>query len=288
MKWIEECFKSIQKSSMAVSVLVVDNCSKDGTVEFIQDNYKDVTIIRNDQNLGFGKANNVGISKAIADNADYILLLNQDAYLFTDTIQKLIESFESNDKYGVLSPIQLHPNGNKMESLFFQFNTDVFNQVLTQKLLAKPLTNNTVKVSFVQAACWLIKKEVFTKIDGFDELFYHYGEDNNFCQRLKYLGFDIGIVTDSFVYHDTTEETQKRKSIKYELNRYRSNVLKYIYDVNEPNVKKHYLYLLKKCYENIITAIFKLSPRSVFIEFKKLFLLIKLIFITKNKLKKIK
>ena len=288
MKWIEECLKSIQNSSIKTSVLVIDNCSQDRTVEFISENFKHVEITKNTHNLGFGQANNVGIANAVNANADYVLLLNQDAYLFPDSIEKLINSFHQNASYGVLSPIQLHAKGEKMESLFFQFNADSFNQLCTQFLLAKPQTSNTIKVDFVQAACWLIKKEVFTKIDGFDDMFYHYGEDNNFCQRLNYLGYEIGIVTDSFVYHDTTEETHKKRTIKYELNRYRSNILKYLYDVNEPNVKKHYRYLLKKCYVNFITAIFTISPRSAFLEIKKLILLIKLIFITKKRLNKLK
>jgi GT2 family glycosyltransferase len=288
MKWIEECLKSIQDSSIKTSVLVIDNCSQDGTVEFISENFQDIQITKNTHNLGFGQANNVGITKAVNANADYILLLNQDAYLFPDSIEKLINSFNNNDGYGVLSPIQLHANGERMENLFFQFNADAFNQLLSKFLLAKIQKSNTIKVDFVQAACWLIKKEVFTKIDGFDDLFYHYGEDNNFCQRLKSIGYEIGVVTDSFVYHDTTEETNKKITIRYELNRYRSNILKYLYDVNEPNVKKHYSYLLKKCYVNFITAIFTLSPRGAFLEIRKLILLIKLIFITKKRLKKLK
>jgi GT2 family glycosyltransferase len=288
MKWIDECLKSVQDSSIAASILIIDNCSQDGTTEFISANFKQAEIIKNTQNLGFGKANNVGIAKAVAAGADYVLLLNQDAYLFPDCIEKLIQGFNQNSSYGVLSPIQLQADGKKMENLFYQFNADFFNQLLTQSLLAKPQSNTTIKVEFVQAACWLIKKEVFTKIDGFDDLFYHYGEDNNFCQRLKYLGYDIGIVTDSFVTHDTTDETHKKRTIKYELNRYRSNILKYIYDVNEPNVTKHYSYLLKKCYVSILTAIFTLSPKSAYVEAKKLILLIRLIFITKNRLTKLK
>lgn len=101
MPWLEKCLTSCQD----YSVIVVDNCSTDGTVKFINTHFSKVKVLELSVNLGFGKANNLGIRKALEEEADSVFLLNQDAYLDNDTISVLKEASKTNSKYGVLSPI---------------------------------------------------------------------------------------------------------------------------------------------------------------------------------------
>jgi GT2 family glycosyltransferase len=87
---------------------VVDNNSADDTVNFIKANYPEVTLLEQNKNLGFGKANNIGISLAMKNEADYVFLLNQDAWVQPDTIEKLVSAHQREPQFGILSPMHLN------------------------------------------------------------------------------------------------------------------------------------------------------------------------------------
>ena len=85
--WIDRCMESLSKSTIQTIPVLIDNGSTDGTREHIPQHYPDAVWLPQDKNLGFGQANNVGIKYALEHNADYILLLNQDAALSPDAIE---------------------------------------------------------------------------------------------------------------------------------------------------------------------------------------------------------
>ena len=89
-KWVENCFDSLKNSSYPVETIVVDNSSTDNTVPRIKKAYSDVILIESDINLGFGRANNIGIKYALENQADYVFLLNQDAWIEKETIEKML------------------------------------------------------------------------------------------------------------------------------------------------------------------------------------------------------
>jgi len=206
MQWIEKCLNSI---SSKYEIVVVDNNSTDNTVSFIEENYSRVHLIKQSKNLGFGGANNIGMSYALNKGADYVFLLNQDAYLVDNVLDDLIKVHVNNKDYGVLSPIHVNGAKTKMDLNFQRFilkNKDFTNDLVL---------NNHVKIvydiPFVNAAAWLIPKETLLKIGGFDPLFYHYAEDDNYCYRLKYHNLKIGFVPNKFIIHD--REFRKKKKI---------------------------------------------------------------------------
>ena len=84
MQWAEKCFSSLRKSSISVKTIVVDNGSTDGTQEYVKTNFPEVHFIQSPENLGFGKANNIGIEIAYKAGADFFYLMNQDAWIFED------------------------------------------------------------------------------------------------------------------------------------------------------------------------------------------------------------
>ena len=97
---------------------VVDNGSTDGTQEFIKSNFPEVELIQSPENLGFGKANNLGIELAYKNGADFFYLMNQDAWIYEDTVQKLInfyENYHNKVEIGILSPIHLDGSEKKLE-----------------------------------------------------------------------------------------------------------------------------------------------------------------------------
>ena len=114
MKWIDKCLSSIRQSCLPVTVFLVDNNSTDGTQSYISKNYSEVKLTLSNKNLGFGKANNIAIQQAFEDGFDYYFLLNQDAYIKPDTIDKLLE-VEETEKYAIVSPIHLNGDGSLVD-----------------------------------------------------------------------------------------------------------------------------------------------------------------------------
>lgn len=211
IKWINKCLKDVLQSGIKINIILVDNSSTDETVSFVRNNYPDIDLIQTNENLGFGRANNIGIKKAIQNNADYIFLLNQDGYVEKDTISKLVAFHANHPEYGVLSPQQKNGNGTGMDK---KFKNIVLGQCVTNTFLESGKTIHDV--SFVMAAFWLISADCLMKVGIFDPIFFHYGEDGDYLSRVRFHGFKIGVVMDSVAYHDRQErvvpEMQQLKS----------------------------------------------------------------------------
>lgn len=195
-RWINKCMDTLTISNIPTSILVIDNNSNDTTINIIRSKYALVSLIINKENLGFGRANNIGLKYAVENNSDYVFLLNQDAYTEPDTIEKLVEFHKSNPDYGIISPV--HLNGNKSEL------DPNFAKCVQFKTLSEININSikAVDTDFVNAASWLISRECLNKVGGFDPLFTHYGEDRDYCYRAAFHNFKIGVVLDSFICHD--------------------------------------------------------------------------------------
>jgi GT2 family glycosyltransferase len=159
-----------------------------------------VTLLRQNKNLGFGAANNIGIAYAINKGADYVFLLNQDAYLQPHTIDTLIKAHKTNKDFGVISPIHLNGDGSKLDknfSSYIKVNDTLFFDSLKQKY-----SNDIYEVPFVNAAAWLLPRKTIETIGGFDPIFFHYTEDDNYCHRLLFHDMKIGVVPNTYIYHD--------------------------------------------------------------------------------------
>jgi GT2 family glycosyltransferase len=217
-------------------VIVVDNNSKDGTVNFLKANYLGITLLQQSENLGFGQANNIGISYSLKEGAEHIFLLNQDAYLKDNCLDILIDFQKEYKKYGILSPIHLNGTGTRLDFNFSNYinyagNKDFFSDYMLNKSI-KPIYT----VPFVNAAGWLISRECLEIAGGFDPIFFHYGEDDNYCQRVIYHGFKIGVVPEAKLLHD--RENRSNSDILYGDSKYfqtmeRQLKLKYG-DINKP------------------------------------------------------
>jgi GT2 family glycosyltransferase len=211
MPWLSKCLESTKD----YAVIAVDNNSNDGTVNFINTNYPEVTLLQQTKNLGFGNANNIGISYALKNGADYVFLLNQDAYLQEGTIEKLIEVHKANRGFGILSPIHLNGSGTNLDKNFASYiktNDTLFNDALKQTF-----TKSIYEVPFVNAAAWLLPKATLETVGGFDPIFYHYAEDDNYCQRAIYHKLKIGVVPNIYVRHDREFRTAQNNISQSEM-----------------------------------------------------------------------
>ena len=211
MKWIGRTISSLLKSSINMQIIIVDNNSIDGTIDYLSslENHVNIKVFTNKKNLGFGKANNIGIKKALEQGADYVFLLNQDVYIKKDTITKLLKASKENSDFGILSPVHFNGEGDELDYTFSDCISHRKNKRIFRDAILGEL-KSTYEVPFVNAAAWFISSTTIKKIGGFDSLFSHYGEDHNYIQRLKYFRYKIGVVTDSFIYHDREEREKLR------------------------------------------------------------------------------
>lgn len=209
MQWIERCLKSIKDSSIDIYPIIIDNGSSDGTVDYIKENFNDIHILDNSNNLGFGKANNIAIKVALDLGATHFLLINQDVYINSDTIEKLL-SFDDNNS--LLSSIHLDGSGNNFDINFLANSilkvNDYSNVSLTDYI--KIMRDAVIEVPFVNAAFWLLPRKIVEIVGGFNPLFYHYGEDNNYVSRVTYHKFAVKIVLSTFIRHDRKQFGNKK------------------------------------------------------------------------------
>jgi GT2 family glycosyltransferase len=199
-RWVNSCFSSLMKSNYPVHVFAVDNNSTDNTVALIRENFPKVSVIDNKHNAGFGEANNQAMRIAVKQNADYVLLLNQDAWIEPDTIGELIQAFQSEPTYGIISPLHYNGTGEKPDGAFLNYVSKVYN-------LERIKSDSKVfPIDFINAAAWLISRDCLEKVGGFGYLFHQYGEDRDYIQRLQFANLKLGFITTTKIFHDRPDK----------------------------------------------------------------------------------
>lgn len=200
-KWIDKCFNSLLKSQLNLKIIAVDNASTDDSVQLLKSKYPSVNLVESKVNLGFGKANNIGLKIALEKSCDYVFLLNQDAWVQPETIKLLIENHLQNKEYGILSPVHLNGSGTSLDVNFAKYmEEEVTPGFLSDTYFANQ--KSLYQTAYVNAAAWLISKKCLEMVGGFDPVFPHYGEDNDYLKRVSYFGLKTGVVTEAKVYHD--------------------------------------------------------------------------------------
>lgn len=201
-KWVDKCFGSLSLSTIPVSVIAIDNGSTDNTSSLIKNKFPGIIFIETGQNLGFGKANNMGIKRAYDSGADYVFLLNQDAWVDKDTIEQLIEIAEKFPEFGVLSPIHLDSTGNALDYGFSICLNPQHCASITSDIVLNKLKKEPYETSMVNAAAWLLSRKSIEIIGGFNPIFFLYGEDNNYAQRVRFHSLKLGISPNIYIYHE--------------------------------------------------------------------------------------
>lgn len=267
MKWLVECLKSTED----YPVIIVDNGSTDGTIDFLKLNYPEVVLLEQETNLGFGKANNLGISYALKKGAKFVFLLNQDAYLAGNAVEVLLNANNANPGYGILSPVHLDGQGEFLDRKFFRYvglnaNPKFFSDFVKQKKL-----EDIYEVPFVNAAGWLLSRKCLTTVGGFDPIFFHYGEDDNYCQRVRYHQLKIGVVPAARLSHDRVQTLQPVKpedGQKYFFQK--ENLLKANFGNINKNWKKEFQVSFKNLQKNLLKALLKLQFKTAKVLYKEI------------------
>ncbi|MDP4285490.1 MAG: glycosyltransferase family 2 protein [Bacteroidota bacterium] len=275
-KWIEKCLGSLTSCSIPLKIFAIDNASTDHTVSLIKNQFPGVEVIETGANIGFGQANNIGLKKALELNADYVFLLNQDAWVEKDTIEQLVRVADANKEYGVISPFHLLPGQNKLEWYFSTYIAPEKCKDLVSDIYFKQ-TKSVYALEFVNAAAWLISKECLEQVGGFDPLFPHYGEDEDYCSRVLYKKLKVGVTPEAIIYHDITMKTWDE--IKF--NPQRQLIFAFI---ELKNIRISYHFLLFNYYKNLTGKLFSLL---VLRKWRELWLMTKIFFRSLGYLSKI-
>lgn len=247
--WIKNCFSSILNSSIPITIIAVDNNSNDDSTSYIKTHFPEVQLIECEENLGFGKANNIGIEIALKNNCDFVFLLNQDARVNPDTIQKLALKLKQNPDFGIISPMHLNGTGSALDYNFSNYIIPSYCKNLYSDFVLNKVADKVYESDFICAAAWLLSRRCLEIVGGFNPTFFHYGEDDNYVHRLHYKGLKIGVDPFSTMYHDrenrgANDHHQDRSKIEE-----RTILLKYSNPTNQYNIageKKHLKRILLK------------------------------------------
>ncbi|WP_313093015.1 glycosyltransferase family 2 protein [Chryseobacterium flavum] len=228
MKWAERCFTSLRKSSVPVKCYVIDNGSTDGSQEYIKKHFPEVDFTQSEINLGFGKANNIGIEKAYKDGADFFYLMNQDAWLYPDSMKKMLEIYDNHpnpSEIGIISPIHVDGTEKHMDIFLDQYIAKNYEKTRMISDLYFQTLKPYYEISFVNAAHWLLPKKTIETIGGFNPYFFHYGEDDEYVNRIHFHQKKVLLVPGSRAVHDGIQLIHKIDLKKYPDLRVETNIM---------------------------------------------------------------
>ena len=210
---IKYCVKNIKDTvhDLDYEIIVVDNGTNCGTKEMLEELYPDVKFMQNGANLGFSAGNNRGIDQA---KGDYVTIMNPDITVKPEAINRIVNYMKSNPDVGLVGPRLLNPNETvQLTCRRFQTLKTILNRRTplgntlkgrkeTEDHLMKHVDHKqTMEVDWVMGACQTVRKSDLDKIGKYDERFFFYVEDMEWCRRVWMNGFKVMYLADAEMYH---------------------------------------------------------------------------------------
>lgn len=211
--YVRGCIASIYEHTRDVSfeIIVVDNASPVGDAALLEHEFRDITLIKSSQNLGFAGANNLGFRYS---SGKYVLFLNPDTKLVSPAIQLMVQELQALSKGGILGCKLLNEDRSIQTSCIQTFPT-ILNQLLDSDWLrlrwpnsrlwgTGPLFSNSgkpAKVEVVSGACMLVRRDVFEQVDLFTEDYFMYAEDLDLCYKVERAGYSNCYMETATVIH---------------------------------------------------------------------------------------
>lgn len=229
-----ECLESLSRINYSnFKITVVDNGSIDSSFEKISGWKKGrsvpLTLIRNNENLGFVQGNNGGIQRALEQGADYIMLLNNDTVVDPDFLAELVKAGINDNQIGIASSkILFYQDRKKIWFVGGKF-VPIINKPAHEHYgeIDANQVPNIKNVDWVSGCCMFIRSEVFKKIGMLDPDYFFSHEDVDFCVRARQAGFKIAVVPSSRIYHKFAASARGKFSPFYTYFRTRNTLLFY-------------------------------------------------------------
>jgi len=222
-KYLPALLASLKKQQVynyQVKVIAVDNASTDKSGDFITKNYPEMKVIINAENYGFAKGNNIGMNWALANNFDYLALLNQDIRVSEDWLGPLIKALEAQPKLGAVQPkIMYWPDQDKINSLgnilhYLGFGFTSYNGLKESTIKKYP-----EYINYASGAAVVYRSSVLREIGLFDEAYFMYHEDTDLSLRIKFWGYQIKLIPKAKVFHQYEFSRSLKKFYYIERNR---------------------------------------------------------------------
>ena len=236
MKVIADCLRSIveRTHSTDFEIIVSDNGSTDGSIEFIRKNFPRVQVIENGANLGFARANNVGIR---ASKGEYVLILNPDTYVHEGALDRWIEFADRHSDAGAFGCRVLNPDGSYQQSArpfptvrgqlvaalylrSFAYLSDFF----TSDMYIGWKGETERAIDWQSGCCVMIRGALLKQLGAFDEQFFYHYEEVDLCRRVWNAGHSILYTPEASITH-LGGQSVNRFPVRFELekcrNRYR-------------------------------------------------------------------
>ena len=228
--YLKECLDSIYSSNSRIDfeIIVVDNGSSDGSVEMVKEKFPSVILIENSKNEGFVKANNKGIQ---ASRGRYVLSLNNDTVILGNALDTLVKFMDNHPDVGACGPKVLNSDGTIQHqckrgfptisstlSYFFGLHK-IFpkSKVFGHYLMTYLNPDEVNEVDALSGACLMVRREVIERVGLLDEDYVMYGDDLDWCYRIKKAGWKIYYVPQAKIIHYGGRSSRKSpyKSIKW-------------------------------------------------------------------------
>jgi GT2 family glycosyltransferase len=207
-QWLGDCLSSIFKQDYKnFEIVVVDNRSTDGSIEYLRENFPQVKVVQNHENLGFAEGNNIGVRHT---QGSLVLLLNNDTVVTQDFLSKLVEKMLSALSIGACQPkIRLLDQPDRLDSVgSFPTRTGFFRHYGLNEIDSSQY-DHLEEIFSPKGACLLIRKDVFEKINGFDSDFFCYFEETDLAWRIWLAGYRVVLVPQAIIYHKMGATSQK-------------------------------------------------------------------------------
>ena len=212
LNYLRDCLDSINnnKPSASFEITVVDNASSDGTVKAMRKDYPYLKLIENARNKGFAAANNIAIKSS---SSEYILLINSDCRVYTNSIDKLLEFADANDDAGITGPRIINNDGSLQFSCrkFPSFFDAGMHSLLTNIAPDNPFSrrykltdinrDEISKVDWVSGSCMLIRRAALNDTGLMDEKYFMYVEDTDLCYQMWKKGWKVYYFPESEILH---------------------------------------------------------------------------------------
>ncbi len=221
-EFLEQALVSIHKAvnNLSHEIFVVDNASSDGSADWVAKQFPNVKLIRNEQNVGFARANNQAIARS---SGSFVCLINPDTIVQEDTFSRIIEYFAAHPQAGAVGCKILNPDGSLQLACRRSYPTPwvAFTKIVglaalfpKSKLFGKyNLTfldpGQTSEVEAISGSFMMVRREVIERVGALDEAFFMYGEDLDWCYRIRKGGWKIYYLPDTQIIHFKGESSKR-------------------------------------------------------------------------------
>lgn len=221
-KYLQKCLVSLGSTTYKnIEIIVVDQCSIDGSVELVRQKFPKIKLICNSDNTGYVGGNNLGAQNA---TGKYLLILNNDIEVTSGFLEPLVSAFEKDPKLGVAQPKAINKRFKGTldgGGSFLTWTGFLYHKGYLEKH-SNPEFSATYPVYSVKGAYMMTRRELFLKLGGLDRDFFIYFEETDYCGRVWISGYTVKYIGDSVVYHWGGSDTKKDWEKRFALVQYRS------------------------------------------------------------------